>query len=282
VEGSVLLPLTHEHTCLRHSDKNTKTYTYKREYNPYRTLTKHPARHARCFFFFSTSARKAMRAQLRTASNDRALAMCPTVHNISGQLIMDRPINPSFINASGMVCHKKNFGNTRCLYSVTGNVLFRPGKIDMVFKGVRSAAAMCQTLNRATGGELVNIRVSMLVMTIQLQKTFSVCEQCPLELAIIRLCGNAAVQMLPRTEEESNSLIFRISKWAIFLPGEPEITASMDNMNSIVSMSRLGNCTLRTSSSVRGSLQTWLETQKGVHYALNRFAHVILSLDLKQ
>jgi hypothetical protein len=194
---------------------------------------------------------------------------------------MDRPMHPSFVKASGMVCHKKNFGNTRCLYSVTGNILFRPGKIDMVFKGVRSAAAMCQTLNRATGGELVNLRVSMLVMTIQLQKTFSVREGCPLELAIIRLCGQTAVQMLPRTEEESNSLIFRIRKWKAFLPGEPEITASMENLSSIVSMSRLGNCTLRTSSSIRGDLQVWLETQRVVHYALNRFAHVILELDLK-
>ena len=221
-----------------------------------------------------------MRAQLRTTPNDRALALCPVVHNISGQLLMDNPISPSYVHGSGIVCHKKNFGNTRCLYSVVGNILFRPGKIDMVFKGVRSVAAMCQTLNRATGGDLVRIRVSMLVMTIQLHKTFSVREQCPLEIAIMHLCGKEAVHMLPRTEEESNALIFRIKKWAVFLPGEPALAATMDSLNSIVSMSRMGNCTLRSSSKVRGSLELWIETQKVIHHALRQFAIKILHLEV--
>jgi hypothetical protein len=217
---------------------------------------------------------------LRTC-NEHMLAMCPVVHNISGQLLMDCPISPSFVQGAGVVCNRKNFGNTRCLYSVAGNILFRPGKIDMVFKGVRSVAALCKTLRRATGGELVNLRVSMLVMTIQLQKTFSVWEQCPLELTLVRICGRDVLQMLPRTEEESNALIFRICKWAVFLPGEPELAVKMDALNSIVSMSRMGNCTLRTSSQARGGLEMWLETQEMVHYALHRFAQFILEIDLK-
>jgi hypothetical protein len=222
-----------------------------------------------------------MRAQLRTSS-EQSLAMCPVVHNISGQLLMDRPMNPSFVQGSGKVCNRKNFGNTRCLFSVTGNVLFRPGKINMVFKGVRSVPAMCQMLTRATGGELISIRVSMLVMAIKLDKTFSVREQCPLELALVRICGRDAIQILPRTEEESNALIFRIKKWSAFLPGDPALVACMDNIGSIVSMSRMGNCTIWCSSSVRGDLALWLETQKGVYHALNRFAHFVMKTDLSK
>jgi hypothetical protein len=220
-----------------------------------------------------------MRAQLRTSS-EQSLAMCPVVHNISGQLLMDTPISPSYVQGAGKVCRRKNFGNTHCLYSVTGNVLFRPGKISMVFKGVRSVAAMCQMLSRATGGELINIRVSMVVMTIQLHKNFSVREQCPLELALVRICGRDAIQILPRTEEESNALIFRVKRWARFLPGEPAIAASMDQISSIVSMSRLGNCVMRSSSPVRGDLALWLETQKGVHRALSCFASFVRDLEL--
>jgi hypothetical protein len=194
---------------------------------------------------------------------------------------MDHPVNPSYVHGAGIVCHKKNFGNTRCLFSVVGNILFRPGKIDMVFKGVRNVPSLCQCLNRATGGNLMQIRVSMMVMTIQLHATFSVREQCPLEIAIMRLCGKAAVQMLPRTEEESNSLIFRITQWAIFLPGEPEAAMIMDSLSSIVSMSRMGNCTLRSSSSVRGSLDMWLQTQNIIHHALRQFAMTILKLQVQ-
>jgi hypothetical protein len=45
-------------------------------------------------------------------------------------------------------------------------------------------------------------------------------------------------------------------------------------------MSRMGNCTLRSSSSFRGGMQTWLDTQNVVHYALKQFAMFILQLDL--
>jgi len=222
-----------------------------------------------------------MRAQLRIETNDSALALCPVIHNISGQLLMDCAINPTYVHGSGIVRANKNFGNSRCLFTVTGNILFRPGKIDMVFKGVRSVPAMCQTLTRATGGgNLVSLRVSMIVLTIQLQKKFSVREQGPLELAIMRVCGSEAVQMLPRTEEESNAVIFRISKWAVFLPGEPELAASMDSLNSIVSMSRLGNCTLRSSSATRGGLHLWLATQKNIEHALRQFAIFIIQMEL--
>jgi len=256
---------------------NQHTYFW---HNPFILKCVWNATNKGAYTILQTRQQTKMRAQLRTASNDRALALCPVIHNISGQLVMDCPVNPSYIQGAGIVCHKKNFGNTRCLYSVTGNILFRPGKIDMVFKGVRSVPAMCQTLTRATGGNLVNIRVSMLVMTIQLQRTFSVREQSPLEIAIMRHCGKTAVQMLPRTEEESNALIFRISKWAVFLPGDPQLAATMDSLNSIVSMSRMGNCTLRSSSSFRGGMQTWLDTQNVVHYALKQFAMFILQIDL--
>ncbi|KAJ1465472.1 hypothetical protein T484DRAFT_1757392 [Baffinella frigidus] len=221
-----------------------------------------------------------MRAQLRTETNDNVLALCSVVHNISGQLRMDSAINPSYVHGSGIVKASKNFGNSRCLFSVTGNILFRPGKIDMVFKGVRSVPAMCRTLTRATGGgKLVNLRVSMIVLTIQLQKTFSVREQGPLEIAIMRFCGPEAVHMLPRSEEESNALIFRIDKWAVFLPGEPELTMTMDSLNSIVSMSRSGKCTIRSSSSTRAGIHVWLETQKNIEDALRQFAIVILQLE---
>ena len=187
---------------------------------------------------------------------------------------------PSFEQGSVKVSRRNNFGNTRSLYTVTGNILFCPGKINMVFKGVRSVAAMIQFLSRATGGELINIRVSMVVLTIQLHKTFSVREQCPLELALVRRCGRDAIQILPRTEEESNALIFRVNRWAVFLPGEPAIAASMDNIGCILSMSRMGNCTMRASSSTRGDIALWLETQKTVNHSLNRFAQFVLELDL--
>jgi hypothetical protein len=193
---------------------------------------------------------------------------------------MDRPLSPSFVQGSGKVDRRRNFGNTRCLYSVTGNVLFRPGRVSMVFKGVRSVAALCQLLQRATQGELISIRVSMLVMTIQLHRTFSVRERCPLELALLHVCGRDAIQMLPRTEEESNALIFRIKDWTTFLPGEPELATTMNSLGSIVSMSRLGNCTMRSSSAARGDVALWIDTQKGVHRALSRFANFVVELDL--
>jgi hypothetical protein len=205
--------------------------------------------------------------------------MCPVVHNISGQLVMDRPINPSFVQGSGNVSRRHNFGNTRSLYTVTGNILFRPGHTDMVFKGVRSIPAMNQMLQRATqGGELMAIRVSMVVMTIQLHTPFAVCEQCPLERALVRACGSD-IQMLPRTEEESNALIFRVTGWAAFLSGDPELIAKMGSIGSIISMSRMGNCTLRASSSVRGDIADWLDTQQCVQRALSKFAHFVLALD---
>jgi len=220
-----------------------------------------------------------MRAQLRTHT-EHSLAFWPVVHNISGQLVMDRAMRCEYVSGSGKVCHKKNFGSTRCLYSVSGNVLFRPGKTDMVFKGVRNVAALCNTLQRATNGVLVNIRVSMLVMTIQLQKKFSVCEQCPLERALVRACSATAVCMLPRTEEESNALIFRINHWAMFLPGQPSLATEMDTLGCIMSISRLGICTIRVSSPHRGSLAVWLETQQSVHQAMCLFASFTVALDL--
>jgi hypothetical protein len=220
-----------------------------------------------------------MRAQLR-GRNECALAMCPVVHNISGQLVMNSAIRPAYVKGSGIVCHKKNFGNTRCLYSVTGNVLFRPGKVDMVFKGVRSVTAMNRTLTRATHGELVKLRVSMLVMTIQLQHSFSVREQCPLELALRRFCGADAVYILPRSEEESNALIFRIDRWAAILSNDAALALKMDQLTCIVSISRFGNCTLRVSSPDTDTLHVWLETQLLISRALCLLGHFMLDLEL--
>jgi hypothetical protein len=220
-----------------------------------------------------------MRAQLRTHT-EHSLAFWPVVHNISGQLVMDRAMRCEYVNGSGKVCRKKNFGSTRCLYSVCGNVLFRPDKTDMVFKGVRNVAALCNTLQRATDGMLVHIRVSMLVMTIQLQKNFSVCEQCPLERALVSVCSATAVCMLPRTEEESNALIFRIRRWAVFLPGRHTLATEMDTLGCIMSISRQGICTMRVSSPVRGSVATWLNTQQSVHQALCLFASFTVALPL--
>ena len=222
-----------------------------------------------------------MRTQLRN-HQERTLAMCSVVHNISGQMTTDRPMRAEYVNSAGKVCARKNFGNTRCLFSVTGNILFRPGRSQMVFKGVRSVASMNRTLGRATGGEIMHIRVSMLVMTIQMQHCFSVYEQCPLERALVRICGAAAVQMLPRSEEESNALIFRIHHWERLLPGEPVLATEMDELGCIDSISRLGTCTLRASSQTKGSLAAYLGTQQTVHSALGRLACFLLDTDLTQ
>ena len=225
--------------------------------------------------------RDSMRTQLRN-EQERTLAMCPVVHNISGQMAMDRPVRVEYVNSAGKVCARKNFGNTRCMYTVIGNILFRPGRSEMLFKGVRSVAAMKRTLRRATGGEIVHIRVSMLVMTIQMQHCFSVCEQSPLERALVRVCGAGAVQMLPRSEEESNAIIFRIHHWERLLPGEAVLATEMDELGCIVSISRLGTCTLRASSHIKGSLEAYLVTQQLVHNALHLLARFILDIDLTE
>ena len=191
---------------------------------------------------------------------------------------MDRPIAPSFVQGSGKVSRIKNFGSTHSLFSVSGNILYSPGKTFMVFKGARSITAMHSFLRRATEGELVLIRVSMMVATIQLQQSFSIREHGSLEVAIMRKCGREAVVIMPRTEEESNALMFRVKRWAVFLPGEPALAASMDSLSCIISITRTGNTTMRTSSDVRGDVPTWLDTQKGVQRSLNQFAHFILEL----
>jgi hypothetical protein len=221
-----------------------------------------------------------MRTHLKTR-DETALSMCPVVHNISGQLVMSDTVRLEYLNGSGNVCQRKNFGNTRCMYSVVGNVLFRPGKLDMVFKGVRSVPAMCSLLRRSTGGSLLEIRVSMLVMTVNLHKQFSVCEQCPLQQKLARVCGVDAIYMLPRTEEESNALMFRIDRWRSVLRGfDDEDVDVMDMLTSIVSISRLGNCTIRTSSPIKGSLEDWIRVQKTVHRALHGLAHFLVDLQL--
>jgi hypothetical protein len=221
-----------------------------------------------------------MRAQFQ-GRDESVLSMCPIVHNISGQLMMSHAIRLSYLQCSGKVCQRKNFGNTRCMYSVAGNVLFRPGKLCMVFKGVRSVAALCSILRRSTDGELLQIRVSMMVMTVKLHKEFSVCEHCPLQQKLARICGSQAIYMLPRTEEESNALMFRIDHWRSVLPDEDShLVDAMDNLTSIVSISRLGNCTLRTSSPTKGVLQEWLTTQQFVNRALCGLAHFVVGLEL--
>jgi hypothetical protein len=221
-----------------------------------------------------------MRTKL-TERDESALSMCPVVHNISGQLVMSDTVRLEYLKGSGKVCQRKNFGNTRCLYSVAGNVLFCPGKLDMVFKGVRSVPAMCSLLRRSTGGSLMEIRVSMLVMTVNLHKEFSVCEQCPLEQKLRHVCGTAAIYMLHRTEEESNSLMFRINHWRSVLPGvDDEVVDAMDNLTSIVSISRLGNCTIRTSSPTKGTLKEWLRVQQFIHHAFCGLAHFLVGLQV--
>jgi hypothetical protein len=209
------------------------------------------------------------------------LSMCPIVHNISGQLMMSRTIRLAYLNGSGTVCHRKNFGNTRCMYTVAGNVLFRPGKLDMVFKGVRSVSAMCSMLRRSTGGSLLEMRVSMLVMTVKLHKEFSVCEHCPLQQKLARTCGSHAIYMLPRSEEESNALMFRIDQWRHVLPdGDSELVGAMDKLTSIVSISRLGNCTLRVSSPTKGTLQEWLIIQQFINRALCGLGDFLVCLEI--
>lgn len=222
-----------------------------------------------------------MRAQLQRR-DESVLSMCPMVHNISGQLMMIHSICPEYVNGSGKVCQRKNFGNTRCMYSVVGNVLYRPGKLDMVFKGVRSVSAMCSILRRSTGGgSLLEIRVSMLVMTVKLHKEFSVCEQCPLQQKLVRTCGSRAIYMLPRSEEESNAIMFRIDDWGSMLRDESmELVHAMDKLTSIVSISRLGNCTLRTSSPTKGTLKEWLCIQQFINRALCGLSRFLVGLDV--
>jgi hypothetical protein len=222
----------------------------------------------------------AMRTQLQERDKS-VLSMCPVVHNISGQLTMSHAIRDEYINGTGKVCQRKNFGNTRCMYSVVGNVLFRPGKLDMVFKGVRSVPAMCSILKRSTHGSLLEIRVSMMVMTVHLHKEFTVCEQCPLQQKLANVCGSEAIYMLPRTEEESNALMFRIDDWQKVLHAEgSEVVDVMNTLTSIVSISRLGNCTLRTSSPSKGPLRDWLRVQRCVNHALCGLSHFIVDLEV--
>jgi hypothetical protein len=221
-----------------------------------------------------------MRTQLKRR-DDKALSMCPVVHNISGQLMMSHTIRLEYISPAGKVCQRKNFGNTRCLYCVVGNILFRPGKLEMVFKGVRSVSAMCAFLRRSTGGQLIKIRVSMLVMTVNLHKEFSVCEHCPLQQKLTQTCGKHAIHMLPRTEEESNALMFRIDKWRSVLPGvDDEMVAAMDDLTSVVSISRLGSCTVRTSSPTKGTLEEWLRVQEFINRALTGLSHFLVGLEV--
>lgn len=221
-----------------------------------------------------------MRAQL-PKRDSKALSMCPVVHNISGQLIMSDVMRLQYVAGSSVVCQRKNFGNTRCLYSVVGNILFRPGKLDMVFKGVRNIPAMCNLLRRSTGGSLLEIRVSMLVMTVNLHKEFSICEQCPLQQKITRVCGAAAIYMLPRTEDESNALMFRIDRWESILSDyDLELVEVLNTLTSIVSVSRLGNCTLRLSSPVKGTLEQWMRVQQKVHVAFGGLGRFLVGLQL--
>jgi hypothetical protein len=221
-----------------------------------------------------------MRAQLPKRDN-KSLAMCPVIHNISGQLIMSDVMRLQYLTGSGAVCQRKNFGNTRCLYSSVGNILFCPGKLDMVFKGVRNIPAMCNLLRRSTGGSLLEIRVSMLVMTVNLHKEFSVCEHCPLQQKLTRICGASAIYMLPRTEEESNALMFRIDRWeSILCDYDVKLVESLNTLTSIVSVSRLGNCTLRLSSPVKGTLANWMHVQQKVHVAFEGLGWFLVNLQL--
>jgi hypothetical protein len=221
-----------------------------------------------------------MRAHLQKRDG-KALAMCPVVHNISGQLIMSDVMRLQYLTGAGVVCQRKNFGNTRCLYSIVGNILFCPGKLDMVFKGVRSIPAMCSLLRRSTGGSLLEIRVSMFVMTVKLHKEFSVFEHCPLQQKLTRVCGAKAIYMLPRTEEESNALMFRVDHWESILRGyDADIIKTMDTLTSIVSISRLGNCTLRLSSPEKGTLEDWMRVQKKVHVSLCGLARFLVELQV--
>lgn len=153
------------------------------------------------------------------------------------------------------------------MYTLVGNVIFESGKQHMFFKGVRSAAAMQRMIERATGGEIDVMRVSMLVTTMQLHRRFAVHVGCPLECALRRELESDVV-ILPRTEEESNALIFKINAWGK-LTTDPGIIQEMLKMTTILSISRFGNCTLRISTDSSYSVKTWLHTQTQIHEALH-------------
>jgi hypothetical protein len=207
-----------------------------------------------------------MRTQLRCKTLS-CLPLCPIVHNISGQVFMTHSVLPSYEKVSVAVCSRKNFGKNRCMYTLVGNVIFESGKKHMFFKGVRSVAAMQRMVQRATHGTIDIMRVSMLVSTMQLNRSFRVQVGCQLECELLRELGSDVV-ILPRTEEESNAFIFKIKAWDK-LTTNSDVIDDMQNMTAIISISRFGNCTLRVSTERVHTVKTWQHALAVIHEALH-------------
>jgi hypothetical protein len=218
-----------------------------------------------------------MRTQLRCKTLS-FLPLCPIVHNISGQVFMTHSVVPSYEKVSVKVCSRKNFGKNRCMYTLVGNVIFESGKKHMFFKGVRSVAAMQRMVQRATHGTIDIMRVSMVVSTIQLNRSFRVQVGCPLEGALLRELGSDVV-ILPRTEEESNAFIFKMKAWGKITKNS-DVIEDMQHMTAIISVSRFGNCTLRVSTERVYTVKTWQHAQTVIHEALHCISRFMCTREL--